>query len=158
VFELTPKTGGKWAEKVLHSFNGKDGKNPSASLIFDASGNLYGPTEYSIFELMPKTGGGWTEKLLLNSGSTADLIFDGAGRLYGTTYMGGPQDEGTVFELTRKADGKWTYLTVYSFMGVGNGDGAYPNAGFILGASGHLYGTTYQGGAKGQGTVFEFTH
>ncbi|MGB6677311.1 MAG: choice-of-anchor tandem repeat GloVer-containing protein [Terriglobales bacterium] len=154
-FELTPKAGGKWAEKVLHSFNGKDGKNPTASLIFDASGNLYGPTEDSIFELMPKTGGGWAEKVLYNSGSTAGLIFDGAGRLYGTTYVGGPQGEGTVFELTRKADGKWKYLVVYSF--IGGVDGANPYAGLALDRSGNMYGTTYFGGADNQGVVFEFT-
>lgn len=155
VFELTPKAAGKWAEKVLHSFNGKDGKYPSASLIFDASGNLYGPTQDTIFELMPKTGGGWTEKVLHNSGSTGDLIFDGAGKLYGTTYLGGPHDEGTVFELTREADGKWKYLVVYSFLG--GVDGANPFAGLVLDASGNMYGTTYYGGADNQGTVFEFT-
>ena len=155
VFELTPKAAGKWAEKVLHSFNGKDGKYPSASLIFDASGNLYGPTEESIFELMPKTGGGWTEKVLHNSGSTGDLIFDGAGKLYGTTYLGGPHDEGTVFELTREADGKWKYLVVYSFLG--GVDGANPFAGLAIDASGNMYGTTYEGGGDLQGTVFEFT-
>jgi uncharacterized repeat protein (TIGR03803 family) len=140
----------------LHSFDGNDRENSSASLIFDASGNLYGPTEYSIFELTPKAGGGWTENLLHNSGSTADLIFDGAGRLYGTTYMGGSQDEGTVFELTRKADGKWTYLVLYSFLG--GVDGANPFAGLVLDASGDIYGTTYYGGGADQGTVFEFTH
>jgi uncharacterized repeat protein (TIGR03803 family) len=155
VFELTPKAGGKWTEKVLHGFNSKDGENPDASLILDAAGNLYGPTQDSIFELMPKTGGGWTEKVLYHSGSTASLIFDGAGRLYGTTAQGGLYGYGTVFKLTGKANGKWTYLTLYSFPG--DEDGAYPYAGLILGASGHLYGTTYQGGADGQGTVFEFT-
>ncbi|MGA2761540.1 MAG: choice-of-anchor tandem repeat GloVer-containing protein, partial [Candidatus Cybelea sp.] len=155
VFELTPEAGGKWVEKVLHSFNGKDGKNPSASLIFDALGNLYGPTEVSIFELMPKTGGGWTEKLLYNFGSTAGLIFDGAGKLYGTTYVGGTNGYGTLFELTREADGKWKYLVVYSFLG--GVDGANPFAGLVLDASGNMYGTTYYGGTEGQGTVFEFT-
>jgi uncharacterized repeat protein (TIGR03803 family) len=157
VFELTPKAGGGWTERVLHSFNGTDGKNPDAGLIFDASGNLYGPTQDTMFELIPKTGGGWTEKVLYNSGSTSGLIFDGAGKLYGTTYVGGTTGYGTLFELNRKADGKWTYLTVYSFLGEADGDGASPYAGLILGASGHLYGTTYQGGGAGLGTVFEFT-
>ena len=37
VFELTPKTGGGWTEKVLHSFNdnGTDGYFPEARPIFD---------------------------------------------------------------------------------------------------------------------------
>jgi uncharacterized repeat protein (TIGR03803 family) len=37
--ELSPNTGGEWAETVLHVFgNGTDGAHPSGSLVFDASG------------------------------------------------------------------------------------------------------------------------
>jgi hypothetical protein len=44
VFRLTPGTNGEWTEKVLHSFNTKDGDAPFAGLIFDSAGNLYGTT------------------------------------------------------------------------------------------------------------------
>lgn len=155
VFELTPKSGGKWAEKVLHSFNGNDGEHPEAGLILDSVGDLYGATQNTIFELIRKAGGRWTEKVLYNSGSTASLIFGAAGKLYGTTVYGGPYNYGTVFELTRKAGGKWTETTLFDFLG--GADGAYPYAGLFLGASGNMYGTTYQGGARSYGTVFEIT-
>jgi uncharacterized repeat protein (TIGR03803 family) len=47
VFELSPKAGGGWTEKILYNFGcdnqfGEDG--PIGSLIFDANGNLYGAT------------------------------------------------------------------------------------------------------------------
>jgi uncharacterized repeat protein (TIGR03803 family) len=95
-------------EKVLHSFNGKDGNGP-AGLIFDGSGNLYGTTSVggkydygTVFELSPKTGGGWTETVLHNfdynhkDGTLPEpsLIFDRSGNLYGTTDLGGKMSTG----------------------------------------------------------------
>jgi uncharacterized repeat protein (TIGR03803 family) len=44
-FELMPSTGGKWTEKVLVKFQGMKGQFPSAPLIFDNAGNLYGETD-----------------------------------------------------------------------------------------------------------------
>lgn len=46
VFELTPKAGNVWKERILYSFTGKgDGRYPSPGLILDAAGDLYGTTE-----------------------------------------------------------------------------------------------------------------
>src|SRR2546423_15690947 len=42
VFEISPQPDGSWTESVLYSFSGPDGQAPDASLVFDASGNLYG--------------------------------------------------------------------------------------------------------------------
>jgi uncharacterized repeat protein (TIGR03803 family) len=46
VFEISPKKGGDWTEKLLHTFlnNGGDGRNPYRTLVFDKAGNLYGVT------------------------------------------------------------------------------------------------------------------
>jgi uncharacterized repeat protein (TIGR03803 family) len=43
VFQLLPRAGGRWQEKVLHAFTGeRDGVGPVSSLIVDSAGNLYG--------------------------------------------------------------------------------------------------------------------
>src|ERR1035438_5403836 len=95
VFELTPNPDGGWTPHRLHSFgNSRDGQNPG-SLIFDASGNLYGTTggggAYgggTVFELMPTAGGEWEEQVLHSFGRGQDgsgpagVIFDAAGNLY----------------------------------------------------------------------------
>jgi len=45
VFKLTPSGGSGWTYATLYDFTGgADGANPRASLVMDASGNLYGTT------------------------------------------------------------------------------------------------------------------
>ena len=80
------------------------------------------------------------------------LALGSSGTLYGTTYGGGADGLGTVFQLS--SAGVETVL--YSFAG-GTTDGADPRAGPILDSSGTLYGTTYGGGAYGLGTVFQIS-
>ena len=84
----------------------------------------------------------------------AGLTFDPAGNLYGTTNQGGAYASGTVFELTRGGNGKWTEQVLYTFFG--GVDGSGPRAGLIFDAAGNWYGTTQDGGADG-GTAFEIT-
>jgi len=179
VFELTPTSSGPWTETILHSFGnyGTDGNFPYGGLIFDASGNLYGTTTGGgnstsctsavgcgvVFELTPATGGGWTETVLHNyNGNTTDgsspddsLIFDASGNLYGTTGGDGAHGGGTVFKLTPAGGGVWTETLLHSF-GLGH-DGLYPNSGLVFDSLGNLYGATIEGGATGSGTVFEVT-
>jgi uncharacterized repeat protein (TIGR03803 family) len=79
---------------------------------------------------------------------------DTAGNLYGTTVEDGTYGEGTVFELTPSGN-SWIYTDLHDF--TGGSDGADPFGGVILGANGNLYGTTEDGGANGDGVVFEIT-
>jgi uncharacterized repeat protein (TIGR03803 family) len=155
VFELS-ETG---VEKVLYSFAGQpDGANPQSSLIYDASGNLYGTTSAggvyglgTVFELSPK---GQETVLYSFQGGTdganpvSKLAFDTAGYLYGTTTTGGAYSGGTVFEVVKGG----TEQVLYSF---GNGtDGSAPVAGVTLTKAGIIFGTTSAGGTSGYGTVF----
>jgi uncharacterized repeat protein (TIGR03803 family) len=177
VFELSPNGSGGWTETILYSFgtNGgaSDGAEPEG-VIFDKSGNLYGPTLSggnglcdhdqsascgTIFELSPNGSGGWAENVIyaFPAGGGAGwspnpgLVFDQSGNLYGTTYYGGANPClgsggcGTVFELSPSGSGSWTQTLLYSF-GNGSNDGTFPAAGAIFDQSGNLYGTTQQGG------------
>ncbi len=78
------------------------------------------------------------------------------GNLYGTTLIGGAYAYGTVFELMppSTSGGSWTDSTLLSFEGA---DGLAPHASLIMDAGGNLYGTTEEGGASGDGNVFELS-
>jgi uncharacterized repeat protein (TIGR03803 family) len=142
VFKVT-KSG---TETVLYSFTGRSmGAFPTARVIRDSQGTLYGTTFYSsrsgygtIFKLY-KTGK--TIKLHRFTGPPdganpyAGLIQDTSGALYGTTEWGGEFNLGVVFQF--KA-GKMTVL--HSF--AGSPDGANPYSGLVQDAAGYFYGTT----------------
>jgi len=166
-------------EILLYSFGANpstDAFNPQMDLVRDAKGNLYGTTlsggtnsgAGAVFALTPTANHGWTEKVLYSFGATvtdgaspyASLVLDAKGNLYGTTLSGGtnasPKGDGTVFELTPTAGGDWTEKVLYNFGATGT-DGINPDANLIFDAEGNLYGTTYSGGANGDGMAFELT-
>jgi len=175
VFELSPPTLGQtaWTETALYAFHGvHDGYYPSASLIADGSGNLYGTTVQGgasgdgiAFELSPPANGGtkWNETVLYTfSGAGGEfpgggLLADGTGNLYGTASSGG-SGTGVVFKLSPPPEGQmaWTETVLYTF-GDRERDGYYPSASLIADGSGNLYGTTAQGGSHSDGTVFKLT-
>jgi uncharacterized repeat protein (TIGR03803 family) len=164
-------------QTVLYSFKGgSDGADPSASVIADSQGNLYGTTYDggntncygagcgTVFKLA--TDG--TESVLyaFQGGSDganpfASLIMDATGNLYGTTWSGGSTTNcsgsgcGTVFEVA--TNGTETILHAFS----GGSDGMDLQSPLTADENGNLYGTTDYGGntsdcsGNGCGTVFK---
>jgi uncharacterized repeat protein (TIGR03803 family) len=105
-----------------------------------------------------------TEKVLWSFGGNGDgagpqgnLIVDASGNFYGTTGGGGTNSTGTVFELSPDGKGGWTESVLYSFGPQGGGDGQQPDAGLVMDGSGNLYGTTFVGGTKNAGIVFQLS-
>lgn len=166
VFKLTPMGGG-YSETILHSFdNNVDGANPSTNVIFDAFGALYGttssgPGNYScgaVFKLTPRHGI-YVETFLHafkanpdGCQATGSLIRASNGVIYGTTEYGGASGQGCIFEV--KTEGASDIESVlYSF----TNDviqGGHPTGSIFADARGAIFGTTYDGGQLGQGTIF----
>ena len=171
IWKLT-RNGSQWAESIIYNFNGAgDGSNPRAGVILDSTGNLYGTTEMggdlscdfsqgcgTVFELSP-SGAGWTETTLYTFESTSDvgtnpiagLVFDASGNLYGSANYRSGQIDAAVWEL-QPANGSWT-PSVLTYL-LGNGG---PHSALTIDAQGNLYGTTGDGGAHFEGSVFKLS-
>ena len=157
------------AETVLHMFGqGTDGQAPAAGVI-DLNGTLYGTTFFggagcqsgggcgAVFAIDPNTA----VETVLYSFCIRQNCTDGAnpsaglinlnGLLVGATTRGGANGGGTVFALDPDTGAE---KVLYSFCGQRNcTDGKYPYAS-LIDVNDTLYGTTFYGGATGDGTVF----
>ena len=155
---------------TLHPFtNTPDGSGPLAGLTLDPAGNLYGTTGgggQSIFGTVFTINQDLQESILFsfldappadgNGPYYGGLFRDTDGSLYGTTSAGGDLSKcnnegcGEIFKLD--LTGQLTVL--YRFQG-GVNDGEFPTGRLVRDANGNFYGTTYQGGASGSGTVYK---
>ncbi len=150
--------------KLLYSFRcAPDGDYPAGGLVQDPSGNLYGTTniggEFGYGTVFKLSTSGIETVLHSFAGPPDDAaypysgapVLDSAGNVYGTTWAGGEYSEGAVYRVTPKGAEK----VLYSF--TGGSDGAAPYGGMAVDSAGDLFGTASQGGAFGQGVVFELT-
>ena len=143
----------------LVDFGSPNGINPSANLTIDSAGDLFGVTalggtngDGTVFEI--QAGSHVLTTLASFTGtnganSHGNMVLDGAGNLYGTTYNGGANGDGTLFEL---AAGSHRITTLVSF---NQSNGMYPTGTLSADAAGNLFGATLSGGSANQGTVFE---
>jgi uncharacterized repeat protein (TIGR03803 family) len=160
VFVVSP--GG--TETVLHAFGSSstDGVNPKSSLIQNANGSFYGTTTaggtYDFGTVFMLTTAGVETVLYSFGANSADgsypgrLVLGPEGNLYGITTNGGAYGKGTVFTVTPTG----VESVLYSF-GASTTDGASPNSLLLGFVDGNFYGTTYSGGAYGDGSVFKIT-
>jgi uncharacterized repeat protein (TIGR03803 family) len=164
LFSVNAATG---AETILHSFSDVEQTAMSPGSLVAAQGKLFGTTtdggrrnagmvfsfdltsskfepQYNFCSLDNCTDGEYASPGLLNE----------KGVLYGTTEDGGSEQLcqdgcGTVFAFNPATQTE----TILHAFGAGTSDGTVPTAG-LLKVNRLLYGTTNEGGAAGDGTVF----
>jgi uncharacterized repeat protein (TIGR03803 family) len=150
--------------QVLKSFVGPDGYYPGTGLIQGSDGVLYGTALFGgtpgvtngvVFKLNSDGSGFAVLRNFLQTGGDgrhpgAPVAQGADGVLYGTTYDGGLNGGGTVFKINTDGTG---YATLYNF--TGGLDGGNTQAAVVPMPDGSLYGTTYNGGTAGGGTIFK---
>lgn len=164
VFKLTPV--GK--ETILHSFNNDhvDGYLPFESVTLDQKGNVWGVCMYGgkrggsgiLFEV--SASGSYSIRFDFTSAysnvglPSSSITLDAAGNLYGTTEGYGSALLGAVYEISRGGGEIWKENVLAAFT---NSEGFFPEAGVTFDSAGNLYGTAFEGGTLGYGTVFGLT-
>jgi uncharacterized repeat protein (TIGR03803 family) len=154
-----------------------DGFGPLAGLVEGVNGSFYGTTSAggansnsgTVFKITPS--GSLTTlhtfcsrfihgRCVDGSDPAYSLILVTDGNFYGTTQKGGIHDRcdyecGTVFKIT--PGGAFTPVHDFcSYTYFPCPSGSNPN-GLVQDTSGNLYGTTYLGGANGDGTIFSLS-
>ena len=161
---------------MLHSFDWYDGASPIGALVQGADGNLYGttyggganPRVGTVFKITPSGTLTTLYSFCAQTNCTdgqqpyAGLVRGSDGNFYGTTLEGGANTGcslgsgtcGTVFKITPGG----ALTTLHSFCSqAGCADGGNPYARLVQASDGNFYGTTFERGANGYGTVFKIT-
>ena len=169
IYKISQTIGGTWTFGVIHTFTGgADGGSGSAGRMILRNGHLYGAATAGgtygsgvVFELAPRGIGEWNFRTIYSFRGQPDgsfpygaLLFDRLGNIYGTTYYGGANGTGAVYELSPRQTGEWAVRIIYSFQT--GSDGNSPISNLVPDTAGNLYGTTSEGGL-GTGTVFKLS-
>lgn len=160
---------------TLVSFNSGDGGFPNyGSLVQGRNGNLYGITAGgghgldcgpytfvcgTVFVITPTGKLTTLHSFCLEAGCPdgespqSGLVLASNGNFYGTTYLGGANRGGTVFQITPEG----TLTTIYNFCAQANcSDGDMTSAPLVKGENGNFYGGNNYG-VNNCGTLFEVT-
>jgi uncharacterized repeat protein (TIGR03803 family) len=170
IYKLT--TSGQYTLLRSLGATATDAAFPYAGLVQAPDGYLYGTSHRggnndkgTVFKIS-LTG---TEFTILHHFNGDDgenpqgrLIVGHDGLLYGTTLQGGSGGRGTVYKISTSGALTSLYsfprLSAFNSVGVAvNATGANPRSGLLLAADGNYYGTAYQGGPGGGGTIFRVT-
>ncbi len=135
-----------------------------SGVVFNTAGNIlfgtyndgpngYGGTVVSIAKTVNGYGAA-TELFNFNNGTGArimgNIIQNAAGDIFGTTTCCGA-GAGSVFEMVKSGSTYGAPINLANFTSAGG----QPYGGLFIDANGNLFGTTFNGGANADGTVFK---
>ena len=143
----------------IFDFSNTKGINPLGNLTYASDNNFYGLTwrgglnNYGVIFSCSTSGNyGVIYNFDLTSGGEPyeSLLEVSNGVFYGVTTIGGTHNNGVLFSCNTIGG----YGVIHHFGGTINNDGDFPRCTLIKDPNNIIYGTTYQGGVNGLGTIF----
>jgi uncharacterized repeat protein (TIGR03803 family) len=146
----------------VYTFDGgNNGGKPDYGMIL-VDGNLYGTTDIAnttgstVFEIPAGSTTPTTLQTFTDDISMSPLVYDGNGHIFGTSEEGGPQQDGSIYEIDVTGSSPVvTEIATFDTSAEGGIEGNSPQGALAVDGSGNLYGVTYSGGANSNGTVYE---
>ena len=162
VFKLNRATGELTTVIEFGGFGAIRGMNPTAGLVKDAAGNLWGTTSNgggafeggTIFKINPVTGVLTTVVLFEARVPKGELLFDGVDTFWGTAVSSDFSDPGIVFKVS-VSTGELTTIGTFDRADSPAGGVRVPASGLAMDESGNLWGSANFGGEFLYGGVFK---